>query len=52
MNADVGPRFLTQEEVFAIHAIQVLNFGGTGELRDLGLLFSSGRIPADAKDKF
>ena len=41
MNADVGPRFLTQEEVFAIHAIQVLNFGGAGELRDLGLLDSS-----------
>jgi death-on-curing protein len=35
------PTFLTLEEVLESHAEQIANYGGTGEIRDLGLLDSA-----------
>lgn len=38
-------RFLTVEEVLEIHAVMILNYGGTEGIRDMGLLLSAVEMP-------
>src|SRR3954465_12589606 len=40
-----APRFLTLEEVLALHADQIRRYGGTSGVRDLGLLQSALAMP-------
>ena len=39
------PRFLTLDEVLAIHSDQVRQYGGSGGIRDVGLLSSALAMP-------
>jgi len=39
------PRFLTLDEVLAIHSDQVRRYGGSGGIRDVGLLLSALAMP-------
>src|SRR5205085_6788331 len=39
------PRFLTLDQVLAIHSDQVRRYGGSGGIRDLGLLQSALAMP-------
>ena len=45
-----GPHFLELDEVLAIHADQVARYGGTGGLRDVGLLQSALGMPRASFD--
>src|SRR5438045_7198064 len=40
-----NPRFLTIDEVLAIHSDQVRQYGGSGGIRDVGLLSSALAMP-------
>jgi death-on-curing protein len=44
------PEFLTLDEVLGIHADQIRRYGGTGGLRDLGLLRSALAMPQTTFD--
>lgn len=41
----MGPQFLSVEEVIALHAAQIARFGGSGGIRDIGLLESAVATP-------
>lgn len=46
----MNPVFLTTEEVLALHADQISRYGGSGGIRDLGLLSSALGAPAATFD--
>lgn len=46
----MNPVFLTTDEVLALHADQIRRYGGSGGIRDLGLLSSALAAPAATFD--
>ena len=46
----MNPAYLTTEEVLALHADQIRRYGGSGGIRDLGLLSSALAAPAATFD--